>query len=204
MSHLLQIQRLHHIVTIKQDSKFGYLKREQGHFLQRMQVRLVVPYQSSQVRAGSWSYWTGCKAREGCWAFPSVQQQPRSLLRSCCIHTGSDTHTEKWYTHTHVSLSPAGERSLCPGRVMAQHAMQSYPLSDEQEYLQAYEDVLEKYKGNVTVTGCGEDFECCRIAVWQRNSQHDPPTQAASHPLSPFSVCLCSDNVLIRAVQRWK
>jgi len=30
---------------------------------------------------------------------------------------------------------------------MAQYAPQPYGLSDEQEYLQAYEDVLEKYKG---------------------------------------------------------
>ena len=30
---------------------------------------------------------------------------------------------------------------------MAQHAPQASALSDEQEYLQAYEDVLEKYKG---------------------------------------------------------
>lgn len=30
---------------------------------------------------------------------------------------------------------------------MAQYAPPAYALSDEQEYLQAYEDVLEKYKG---------------------------------------------------------
>lgn len=30
---------------------------------------------------------------------------------------------------------------------MAQYAPQANALSDEQEYLQAYEDVLEKYKG---------------------------------------------------------
>lgn len=32
---------------------------------------------------------------------------------------------------------------------MAQYATQAYVLSDEQEYLQAYEDVLEKYKGRI-------------------------------------------------------
>ena len=32
---------------------------------------------------------------------------------------------------------------------MAQYAPQAYVLSDEQEYLQAYEDVLEKYKGRI-------------------------------------------------------
>lgn len=30
---------------------------------------------------------------------------------------------------------------------MAQYAPQASALTDEQEYLQAYEDVLEKYKG---------------------------------------------------------
>lgn len=34
-------------------------------------------------------------------------------------------------------------------QVMAQYAPFGYGLSDEQEYLQAYEDVLEKYKGRV-------------------------------------------------------
>lgn len=32
---------------------------------------------------------------------------------------------------------------------MAQYAPQGNALSDEQEYLQAYEDVLEKYKGRI-------------------------------------------------------
>lgn len=32
---------------------------------------------------------------------------------------------------------------------MAQYAPQGNVLSDEQEYLQAYEDVLEKYKGRI-------------------------------------------------------
>lgn len=32
---------------------------------------------------------------------------------------------------------------------MAQYAPQSHGLSGEQEYLQAYEDVLEKYKGRI-------------------------------------------------------
>ncbi len=33
---------------------------------------------------------------------------------------------------------------------MAQYAPQANALSDEQEYLQAYEDVLEKYKGRIS------------------------------------------------------
>ncbi|KAL7384247.1 hypothetical protein ABVT39_026968 [Epinephelus coioides] len=59
-------------------------------------------------------------------------------------HIYSHTHT---HTDTHaVSLSAAGECPVCGARVMAQYAPQGYGLSDEQEYLQAYEDVLEKYK----------------------------------------------------------
>lgn len=40
---------------------------------------------------------------------------------------------------------------------MAQHAPQASALSDEQEYLQAYEDVLEKYKGR----GKSDWVFCC-------------------------------------------
>eukprot|EP00064_Thunnus_orientalis_P010696 superscaffoldBa00001476_g10722 len=45
-----------------------------------------------------------------------------------------------------LRIAAAGECPVCGARVMAQYAPQAYVLSDEQEYLQAYEDVLEKYK----------------------------------------------------------
>ena len=32
---------------------------------------------------------------------------------------------------------------------MAQYSPQGFMLADEKEYLQAYEDVLEKYKGRI-------------------------------------------------------
>lgn len=35
----------------------------------------------------------------------------------------------------------------CPAPAMARYGAAAYMLADELEYLQAYEDVLEKYKG---------------------------------------------------------
>ncbi len=49
-----------------------------------------------------------------------------------------------------VRVSAAGECPVWGARVMAQYAPQANALSDEQEYLQAYEDVLEKYKGRIS------------------------------------------------------
>lgn len=95
------------------------------------------------------------QTREGCRAFPLVQQQRRSLLSSQHTHTRMHARTHlhtctHTYTLTHaVSLSAAGECPVRRSRVMAQYAPQAYGLSDEQEYLQAYEDVLEKYKGRI-------------------------------------------------------
>lgn len=52
---------------------------------------------------------------------------------------------------------------------MAQYAPQGYVLSDEQEYLQAYEDVLEKYKGRSgsLTRGFLSDEEICPVTAWQ-------------------------------------
>lgn len=49
-----------------------------------------------------------------------------------------------------MSLSAARECPVGAVRVMAQYTAQGNVLSDELEYLQAYEDVLEKYKGSVS------------------------------------------------------
>lgn len=60
------------------------------------------------------------------------------------------------------------------------YASQAHVLSDEQEYLQAYEDVLEKYKGRISA-----DWMLFRLlgrwrnslfAAWQfNNCQPAPP-----------------------------
>lgn len=52
---------------------------------------------------------------------------------------------------------------------MAQYAPQANVLSDEQEYLQAYEDVLEKYKGRINADwmlfGLWDDEEIARLLL---------------------------------------
>lgn len=97
-------------------------------------------YQSGEVRRGSVAYW-------------SERRQGRVVGRFLSYNNTADyTLNPHTYTRTHtltrvVSLSVAGECPVWEARVMAQYAPPAYALSDEQEYLQAYEDVLEKYKG---------------------------------------------------------
>lgn len=83
------------------------------------------------------------------------------------MYTSARTHTQVGlHNDTHaVSQSVAGERPVCETRVMAQYAPQGYVLSDEQEYLQAYEDVLEKYKGRSGSVRWGSlcDEEICPV-----------------------------------------
>lgn len=92
----------------------------------------------------------------------SFRQQRRSL--SAHTHTHTHTHARE-HAHTHaVSLSvSAAECPVSEARVMAQYAPQGYALSDELEYLQAYEDVLEKYKGRSRAEGI-----CAETLVWIR------------------------------------
>lgn len=103
------------------------------------------------------------QTRAGLRAFPPAQQQHRSLRSARHIHTRKKTppiyaHTRS-HTHSHARpartrharWSPSAARECPVGavRVMAQYGAQGNALSDELEYLQAYEDVLEKYKGSL-------------------------------------------------------
>lgn len=70
----------------------------------------------------------------GVWAFPFVEQQRKSL-RLC-------------QPPLEARLYAAAEWPTSTAPVMAHYTPAAYMLVDEKEYLQAYEDVLEKYKGN--------------------------------------------------------
>lgn len=82
---------------------------------------------------------------------------------------------------------------------MAQYAPQANVLSDELEYLQAYEDVLEKYKGRIN--GDWIIFEAlgrrrnCVIAAWQFNK---------CQPAPPSLWWLAGLSVFIPAVEKWE
>lgn len=115
----------------------------EGHFLQRRASFLSVQSAVGRKRLLLASLQSG----EGRRASPSAQQQRRSVTHMHTKHTHSHTHMHR-HTHTHaVSLSAAGVCPVWGARVMALYAAHNNALSDEQEYLQAYEDVLEKYKG---------------------------------------------------------
>lgn len=85
---------------------------------------------------------------------------------------------------------------------MAQYAPQANALSDEQEYLQAYEDVLEKYKGRGDLWGGGGGGGGASgwrrygvIAAWRfsKCQPHCPPPHLWS-----------LDSGFIPAVEKWE
>lgn len=135
-------------------------------------------------------------------AFPSAQQQRRSLLRHgtytraktpiyahtrarACLHTHTLSHARPARTHSLVvSLSAARECPVGAVRVMAQYAA----LSDELEYLQAYEDVLEKYKGSISggVSCC----RCCPRCYRRRGNGVSAAWQCSKcQPVLPLLSC---------------
>lgn len=72
------------------------------------------------------------------------------------MNRNARTHEQK-RAHTHartrsLTVSPVRRWWMSSqAQVMAYCAPLGYVLSDEQEYLQAYEDVLEKYKGRIQI-----------------------------------------------------
>lgn len=98
---------------------------------------LMKPERKSRPLDVRWT-WEGGR---GVWAFPFVEQQRKSL-RLC-------------RPPVEARLYAATEWPTSTAPVMAHYTPAAYMLVDEKEYLQAYEDVLEKYKGNRTFIHTG-------------------------------------------------